>query len=182
IQPYPYDVAKAKQLLAEAGLADGFKATLLVPSGNVTSRQVGQVIQNALSKIGVTIQLQTIESGSQFTTTKARNYEMSLDYTTSDTIDPDQLIGFTAVNPERANAMHTNWKSDRVNELYAQERQTPEGAERGRMFQEIEAIINKEVPFIFLYHQGVPYAYRSNVEGFQVLPTSNYRLEEVRVK
>src|SRR5690606_803534 len=29
IKPYPFDLAKAKQLLAEAGLADGFKATLL---------------------------------------------------------------------------------------------------------------------------------------------------------
>ncbi|HLU03603.1 MAG TPA: ABC transporter substrate-binding protein [Advenella sp.] len=182
IKPYPYDLAKAKQLLAEAGLADGFKATLLIPSGDVTSRQVGLVIQNALSKIGVTIQVQTIESSSQFTTTKAGNYEMSLTYTTSDTIDPDQLIGFTAVNPERANALHTNWKSERVNTLYAEERKTAEGAERGRMFKEIEAIVNREAPFIFLYHQGVPYAYRSNIEGFKVLPTSNYRLEEVRVK
>lgn len=182
IKPYPFDLAKAKQLLAEAGLADGFNATLLITAGNVTDRQVGLVLQNALSKIGVKIQLQTIESGSQFTTTKSGNYEMSLTYTTSDTIDPDQLIGFTAVNPERANALHTNWKSDRVNALYAEERKTPEGEERGRMFQEIEAIVNKEAPFIFLYHQGVPYAYRSNVDGFQVLPTSNYRLEEVKFK
>lgn len=182
IKPYPFDLAKARQLLSEAGLAEGFSSTLLIPSGDVTARQIGLVIQNALGKIGVKIQLQTIESGSQFTTTKAGNYEMSLTYTTSDTIDPDQLIGFTAVNPERANALHTNWKSDRVNALYAQERTTPEGQARGQLFQEIEAIVNKEAPFIFLYHQGVPYAYRSNVEGFSVLPTSNYRLEEVRVK
>ncbi len=182
IKPYPYDVAKAKQLLSEAGLADGFSATLLIAAGNVTDRQIGLVIQNALAKVGVKIQLQTIESGSQFTTTKSGNYEMSLAFTTSDTIDPDQLIGFTAVNPERANAFHTNWKSDRVNELYIEERKTAEGEERGRMFKEIEAIVNKEAPFIFLYHQGVPYAYRSNVEGFSVLPTSNYRLEEVKVK
>lgn len=182
IKPYSYDLAKAKQLLSEAGLADGFNATLLIPSGDVTARQVGLVIQNALSKLGVKIQLQTIESGSQFTTTKSGNYEMSLTFTTSDTIDPDQLIGFTAVNPERANALHTNWKSDQVNALYAQERTTAEGEARGRIFQQIEAIVNKEAPFIFLYHQGVPYAYRANIDGFRVLPTSNYRLEDVRVK
>ena len=52
---------------------------------------------------------------------------MALSRASSDTIDPDQLIGFLAVNPERANAYHTQWKDERVNELYAQERRTLEG-------------------------------------------------------
>ena len=48
-----------------------------------------------------------------------------------------ELIGFLVVNPERANAYHTQWKDDRINELYALERRTLEGEERGKMFKEI---------------------------------------------
>jgi peptide/nickel transport system substrate-binding protein len=50
------------------------------------------------------------------------------------------------------------------------------------MFKEMEQRVHDGAPFIFLYHQGMPYASRKNVEGFEVLPTSNYRLEDVVVK
>lgn len=182
LKPYAYDPKKAQQLLAEAGHKDGFSTAMLVPAGEVTYRQVAAIIQDQLKKVGVKLELQSIESGSQFGTTKAGNYEMSLSYATSDTIDPDQLIGFTAINPERANAFHTQWRDDRVNELYALERETPEGSKRGDMFKEIEARVHDAAPFIFLYYQEAPYAYRKNVAGFAVLPTSNYRLEDVVMK
>jgi peptide/nickel transport system substrate-binding protein len=182
LKPYAYDPAKAKALLGEAGRADGFKTSMLVPSGDATYQQVASAIQANLADIGVDVQLQLIESGAQWDTTKSGNYEMSLSYATSDTIDPDQLIGFTAVNPERANAYHTEWHSDRVNELYEQERRTPDGPERAAMFKEMEQIVHDEAPYIFLYNKGEPYAYRANVEGFEVLPTANWRLEDVRFK
>jgi peptide/nickel transport system substrate-binding protein len=182
LQPYPYDPAKAKALLAEAGYPDGFSATLLVPSGDVTYRQVASALQSDLKKVGVNVEIQTIEGSSQYSTTKAGNYEMSLSYATSDTIDPDQLIGFTAVNPERANAFHTQWKDAKLNELYDAERRTLNGPDRAAQFKEMEQIVHDGAPFIFLYHQGSPYASRSNVEGFVVLPTSNYRLEDVVIK
>ena len=182
LKPYPQDEAKAKSLLAEAGYAGGFSAKLLIPAGNVIYRQVGTVLQAELKKIGVTLDLQTIEGSSQFSTTKAGNYEMSLSYATSDTIDPDQLTGFTSVNPERANAFHTQWRDDRVNALYALERQTPDGPERGKQFQEIEQRVHDGAPFIFLYHPQATYASRANIDGFSVLPTSNFRLEDVVIK
>jgi peptide/nickel transport system substrate-binding protein len=182
LKPYSADLEKAKGLLAEAGYADGFKTSLLVPSGNVTYRQVATALQSDLQKIGVQVELQSIEGSSQYSTTKAGNYEMSLSYSTSDTIDPDQLIGFTAINPERANAFHTEWKDDRVNELYETERRTLDGPEREAQFKEMEARVHDGAPFIFLYHQGIPYASRANVDGFEVLATSNYRLEDVVIK
>ena len=46
----------------------------------------------------------------------------------------------------------------------------------------MEQIVHDGAPFIFLYHQGAPFASRGNVEGFAVLPTSNFRLEDVVIK
>ena len=182
LEAYPHDPAKAKALLAEAGMGGGFSTTMLVPSGDATYQQVASAIQANLAEVGVRIQLQLIESGAQWDTTKSGNYEMSLSYATSDTIDPDQLIGFTAVNPERANAYHTEWRSERLNELYEQERRTSNGPERGAMFKEMEQLVHDGAPYIFLYNMGAPYASRSNVEGFAVLPTSNWRLENVKLQ
>jgi peptide/nickel transport system substrate-binding protein len=182
LKPYPLDIDKAKKLLDEAGYAKGFTAKLLVPAGDVTYRQVATVLQDAWKKIGANIEIDAIEGSTQYSTTKAGNYEMSLSYATSDTIDPDQLVGFTSVNPERANAFHTQWHDDRVNELYALERRTLDGPDRAKQFQEIEARVHDAAPFVFLYHAQATYATRANVDGFAVLPTSNYRLEDVVMK
>ncbi|MBK5091260.1 ABC transporter substrate-binding protein [Burkholderia sp. R-69927] len=182
LKPYPVDLAKARSLLAEAGFANGFKTTMLVPGGDAVERQVASTIQAELGQIGVVVELQTIEDSAQFSTTKSGNFEMSLSYATSDTIDPDQLVGFTAVNPERANAFHTQWRDDRVNELYPQERVTPDGEGRGKLFKEMQARVRDGAPFIFLYDPTEPYANRKNVSGFEVLPTSNYALKNVVIK
>lgn len=179
LAPYAYDPARARELLAEAGYADGFEAELLVDSGAATSRNAAIALQAMLQQVGVTVKVQMLEGGTQWETTKSGTYDMSVSYTTSDTIDPDQIIGFVAVNPERANAYHTEWHSDRLNELYAEERKTLNGPERAAMFKEMVQILHDGAPYIFLYHPASAWAVKDNVQGFEVLPTSNFRLEEV---
>jgi peptide/nickel transport system substrate-binding protein len=49
---YPYDVAKARQLLAEAGLASGFQAKLILPPFPYTRRS-GEIIQMLLADVGI---------------------------------------------------------------------------------------------------------------------------------
>jgi peptide/nickel transport system substrate-binding protein len=182
LKPYPYDLDKAKALLAAAGLPNGFKTSMLVSGGDATARQVAAVLQASLKRVGVEVELQNIESSSQFGTTKAGNFEMSLSRASSDTIDPDQLIGFLVVNPERANAYHTQWKDDRINDLYALERRTLEGEERGKMFKEIEQRAHEGAPFIFLYRQSLTFAHRKNVSGFTLMRTSNYDLRDADIR
>lgn len=181
LAPWPHDPARARALLAEAGLPDGFSAELLVISGIAAHRNVAVALQAMLQQVGVRLDIQLMEGGTHWQMTGAGTYDMALSYSTSDTIDPDQLVGFLAVNPERANAYHTEWRSDRVNELYAQERATADGPERAAMFQEIVQILHSEAPYIFLYHPAAVWAARDEVEGFAILPTSNFRLEEVRL-
>lgn len=179
---YPYDPGKAKELLAEAGYGEGFDAQLLVDSGAATSRNAAIALQAMLQQVGVKLQLQMLEGGTQWETTKSGNYDMSVSYTTSDTIDPDQIIGFVGVNPERANAYHTEWKNDRLNELYEEERRTADGDERGDMFREMVQILHDEAPYIFLYHPASAWAAQDYVKDFRVLPTSNFRLEDVKIE
>lgn len=181
LAPYPHDIAKAKALLAEAGYPDGFTAELVVDSGKAGHRNVAIALQAMLQAIGVQVKIQMLEGGTQWQTTKAGNYDMALSYTTSDTIDPDQIIGFVAVNPERANAYHTQWQDLRLNELYVAERATVNGPERGEMFREMVEILHDGAPFLFLYHPAAAWAVREGVEGFEILPTSNFRLEDVTV-
>lgn len=181
LKPYPFDPAKAKALLKQAGLGDGFSAKMLVPAGDAAAQQVAAALQSSLGSVGVKVALQQIDVGTQWDVTKKGDYQMSISYATSDTIDPDQLFGFLAVNPERADAYHTFWQSKPLNDLYAEERRTPEGPARGQMFGKMETLLHDGAPYIFLYRPTATYAYRKGVSGFAVLPTSNWRLQDVRM-
>jgi len=56
---YPYDVAKAKALLAEAGLKDGF-STVLYASSTDPNPRIAQSIQQDLAEIGVKAEIKAI--------------------------------------------------------------------------------------------------------------------------
>ena len=182
IEPYPYDLEKAKQLLNEAGYPEGFSAGLIAMSGDPVAKQAAVVIQDSFRKIGVELKISTFEGGTHWETTKSGNYDLAISYCTSDTIDPDQIVGFTMLTPGRADSYHTRFKDERINELFKKGRITPDGPEREKMYKEIQERHFDGAPYIFLYHIPAVYAYRSHVKNFKVIPTANYRLEEVQLK
>lgn len=60
VDRYPYDIVLAKSLLAEAGYADGFKASLRLPP-RPYARRAGEVIAAQLSRVGIDIEIENLE-------------------------------------------------------------------------------------------------------------------------
>jgi len=57
---YPHDVAKAKELLKEAGLENGFKATLKLPPPSY-ARLGGEIIASELRDVGINLEIIPVE-------------------------------------------------------------------------------------------------------------------------
>ena len=75
---YPYDPNRAKELLAEAGLPDGFSATLKLPPPPY-ARQGGEIVASQLRQIGINLEIIPLEwadwLGQVF---KEKDYDLSL--------------------------------------------------------------------------------------------------------
>ena len=57
---YPHDINKAKKLLAEAGLPDGFSATLKLPPPSY-ARRGGEIVASQLRKVGIKLEIIPVE-------------------------------------------------------------------------------------------------------------------------
>ena len=68
VPAYPYDIDKAKELMAASSMPDGFDLTMLIPAGDSTELAMAQVIQAAWAEIGVNVTLEPVDLGTAFGT------------------------------------------------------------------------------------------------------------------
>ena len=61
-QVYYYDLDKARDLLVEAGYADGFEFTLVSKTGNTQHKPVSEILKEDLATIGVTVNIDIRET------------------------------------------------------------------------------------------------------------------------
>ena len=93
VKNYPYDMDKAKALLAKSSAPKGFDVTILIPSEDQTKAQMMAVVKQLWSKIGVNVTIQSMETNALFTKYMNGDYEASdpLPSITADVLVPDEL-------------------------------------------------------------------------------------------
>jgi peptide/nickel transport system substrate-binding protein len=75
---YPHDVAKAKALLAEAGLANGLELSLKLPPTGYAKRS-GEIIAAQLAKVGIRITIENVQWAQWLDVVyKQKNYDLSI--------------------------------------------------------------------------------------------------------
>ena len=76
---YPYDPDKAKELLTEAGLADGFSLTITVPSNYAVHVNAAQVIAEQLKAVGIDAKINLVEWATWLSEVyQGRNFEATV--------------------------------------------------------------------------------------------------------
>lgn len=180
-EPYAFDPEKARQLLSETAVADGFSTTLGVTAGDAEHAAVATIVKDQLAQIGVEVEIYEGESAALYVDTfQGLDYDMVIMYHTTDTIDASQISRYAmASRPDGTGALWTGYINDQIDELAQAALSEQDEAKREEMYFEIQKLGFDDAFLLFLYFPDSRTGLRADVNGFEVLPTANYRMWEV---
>jgi peptide/nickel transport system substrate-binding protein len=97
----PYDLERAKQLIAESGYPEGHKgAKLQVPSGSQLGRDNAVIAQQMWGQIGIELEIEEVESSTLGDNWYQSNFEAISGYQwTNGMMDAEQIVEFFFVSP-----------------------------------------------------------------------------------
>ncbi len=98
---------------------------------------------------------------------------------TSDIVDPSELIAYAGAGDEGSYSVWTWYDNKAVDKLAADGLKQLNAAKRGSMYLQMQRLIFKDAPYLWLYWSPARTALRSSVHGYSKLPTGNYWLENV---
>jgi peptide/nickel transport system substrate-binding protein len=187
LKAYPYDPARAKKLLAEAGYPNGFSTTLWVPesgSGMQSPVAMSTVMQSNLKAVGVNVNLQTMEWGAFLAKLRTKEQELFALSWMAGTEDPDMVMypllhssQWTPNGPNRA-----LYKNPKFDDLLQQARLTTDQAKRASLYKEAQRILVDDAPWIFVDHEIQIAALARRVQGFKLHPSFDLRVETISLK
>jgi len=179
IKDYDYNPAKAKQLLAEAGYPNGFKVQLhVMPVSRpymFDPPKIGEAIQSYLGAVGIDVSIYQVDWGTYLQETESGMHNMCLLGWTGDNGDPDNfmnvLYGPNAANIGAAGNYAFIMRPELQDALTAAVR-TYDVDERARQYKLAQEMIHEDAGWVYIAHANQNLAFRKNVKGYALHPTS----------
>lgn len=173
VTQYPYDPAKAKALLAEAGLANGFETTYL----NVASpayQRVAEVIAENLAAVNIKLQIQAFPVAQWVAEGQSGKYGIAFSYYTFS--DPDVLVLLARSDAPFNFAFQTDPALDA---LLDEQRTTFDKQKRHDLLWQAQARINDQAYFLPLWEGLYAAATRDDVAGLDIDLVGFIHLQEL---
>ncbi len=137
---YTQNIEKAKELLAEAGYADGFETVITVGLEDGI-RDMGMVVQQQLAEIGIKVEVQNEENAQYIDDWKAHNFDIMICHNGAGS-DPNRGVAFFFSSTGSANIQ--DYANERVDELCVLGTATTDEAQREAYYKEAINIILDE--------------------------------------
>jgi len=173
-----FDIEKAKAELAKSKFSKGFTVEMLVGAGAQVENAIGQILQQQLKKLGITVKFKQQDTSTEFNSISSRKYQLALSYWTMDIADPDELVTFSVDPAGGASSFYTGYHNPTVIALSHKAQREASPAKRAVLYSKIQRIAAQDAFQGFLYYSPYRWAYTSKLHGFLVQPLGNYHLED----
>jgi peptide/nickel transport system substrate-binding protein len=163
VKPYPFDPAKARELLAEAGWVDTdkdgfvdkngqrFVLTIMTNQGNPVREKTGLLVQARLKDVGVEVKLRIIEWAAFLKEYIDKRAFEAIIMGWTIPLDPDLFDVWNSTKTRPGDLNFVSFANPEVDQLIDEGRFTLDQAKRKVAYDRIQEILREEVPYVFLY-------------------------------
>ena len=169
---YSFDPAKAKALLAEAGMKDGLEFTLDTPNKAPFSN-MAQAIQASMAQGGVKVTLAPAEEKAVLTKYRSRQHQMLLENWGPDYMDPHTNADSFARNPDNSDtpkskplAWRNAWDIPEITKMTDAAVREKDAGKREQDYKDLQKLVMHEGPFVIMFQDTVQLAARASVKGY----------------
>ena len=170
---------RARELLAEAGLADGFSFEFWWNTPNIQRQQVGEMVQFVLAELNIDVEVVAMEWPTILSITAVTD--------PAETQHHAFCIGWVAVTGDADYGLfppfHSSnfggagnrsfWHNAEVDALLEAGRASVDLAERLRIYDRVQYIVNYEVPVIPIRQGMAAHAMSPSLRGFVIAPAGH---------
>jgi peptide/nickel transport system substrate-binding protein len=172
------DVAKARALIKEAGVATPIAVDFMVPN-NPESRAVAEVMQAMAAEAGFDLKIRVTEFATSLNEAEKGNFNLYF-LAWSGRTDPDgNIFSFAACNGPLNYGKYCDQK---VDELLTQARTATTFSVRKTLYEQAAAEILPRGGVIYLYHRTLLFAHGPKLAGFKVMPDGLIRVTDLELK
>jgi peptide/nickel transport system substrate-binding protein len=184
VEPFPYDIEKAKKLIKESSVPNGFSTTINVPAGEPDSALVASILQSSWAEIGVHVTIQPLETGTLFSNWLSSKFQVVVltdESFVTEQYPPDLSYVVNFDYPDSgSHSDGSNFNSPKANAIMRKAVVSTSEAERKRLFGELQKVLTlEEAANITIAELPSRTLVSDNLRGFDVLPTNGMRFEEV---
>ncbi|MBI2908419.1 MAG: ABC transporter substrate-binding protein [Chloroflexi bacterium] len=157
------DTEAAKNLLAEAGFPNGFRADMLVRSTK-PHQDAAVLVKDAAAAIGVALNLNVMETAPYFDARTRKAFGIMGGGSATTLLDPDNQLGDFYLT--RAGMNWTGYSNPSYDELYVKQSRALDAMERRKTVWEMQRILLRDVTIAIAYWVNIPYSWWREVRGF----------------
>jgi peptide/nickel transport system substrate-binding protein len=168
--PFSQDLDRAKELLAQAGVAEGTEIGLLIPvgpaPGGLEYSVIAAKLQSDLAQIGLVINITQVQQSELLNVYRAQEGEMVLILWGPDFPDPDGNVTPFTNYAAQSIAWRNGWDNPEIAALGQQAAVEADTNRRAELYAELTERVQHEGPYIILYQPTRTFGVRNNVQGF----------------
>ncbi len=161
IPPEP-SLEKAKELLAKAGMPDGFTFTYKT-AATPEQQRIAEMLQSMFKPAGITMNIEKLEFGTLLDQAIKGDFQAAA-LGWSGRPDPDQNIYDDVVTGGSLN--YSRYSNPEVDKLLNEARRELDPEKRKAIYDEVMEILVDELPYIFTYHENNVICHSNKVHGF----------------
>ena len=172
MEQFEYNPEKAKELLAEAGYADGYDLRITVNTKYPTGVKIATAIQAQMKEAGINVEVEQVDSAAWTDMKKSGGVTCGIGNWYVDYNDPDSML--YPVSDGRVDLNSIFWHNDEFKQLMIDGVQTDDDAQRQEIYARADEILtHEEFAVAMLYNETLFYLKKPYVKDFEV--TFTYR-------